>query len=399
MASNGSGAHHLTRRDILRMLGASILIVPASSLARKTTSSSSAGLTNKLRDFVRERQIAGAVGLVSRSGRIVYLEAVGEQDLEAGTPMRASTIFDIRSMTKAITAIAVMCLIEDGKLRLQDRVSSYLPEFADIRVAEHGKGPLRPPSRPITLLDLLTHTSGMATERPPQIENITRVLDRPLDEVVRIIATQPLEADPGGAWNYSSMGFAVLGRIVEVSSRKLYQDFVKERILRPLGMRDSFFFPRRQKWPRIATMYNMENGVLRRDSIDIYRRGAKYPAPEFGMFSTAQDMERLFRMMLNEGSLDGRRVLSVQSVRTMLEPRVATAVPGVSQGLAWFICADPDKQTALRISKGSFGAAGASGTFGWVDPAQSLIRLLFMQRFGGSNTERDAFMGLAASVE
>ncbi len=397
MASNSTGAR-LTRRELLRMLAASIVAVPASSLARKITPSSSAALTNKLRDFVHQHQIAGAVGLVSRSNRIVYLEAVGDQDLDAGTAMRTSTIFDMRSMTKAVTAIAVMCLVEDGKLRLQDAVSSYVPEFANIRVSEQGKGPLRPPSRPITLFDLLTHTSGMAAERPPQIENITRVLDRPLDEVVRIVATQPLQADPGGAWNYSSMGFAVLGRIVEVRSGKPYQDFVSARIFRPLEMRDSFFFPPRQKWPRIAAMYNMENGVLRRDSIDIYRRGAKYPAPEFGMFSTAHDMERLFRMMLNEGSLDGRRVLSAQSVRAMLEPCVATAVPGVSQGLAWFICVDPDKQTALRMLKGSFGDAGASGTFGWADPGQKMIRLLLMQRFGGADTERDAFMGLAASV-
>jgi CubicO group peptidase (beta-lactamase class C family) len=236
-------------------------------------------LTNKFRDFVQAHQIAGAVGLVSRSGRIAYLEAIGEQDLEAGVPMRTNTIFDMRSMTKAVTAIAVMCLVEDGKLRLQDQVSSCLHEFANIQVADHGKGPLRPPSRPINLLDLLTHTSGLPTGRPPKIENITRVLDRSLDEAVRIIATQPLQADPGGAWNYSSIGFAVLGRIVEVRGGKSYQDFVNERILGPLGMNDSFFFPPRQKWPRIAAMYKIESGVLHCDSIDIYRRGAKYSAP------------------------------------------------------------------------------------------------------------------------
>jgi CubicO group peptidase (beta-lactamase class C family) len=386
-----------TRRDMLRLVGGALLLSPG-TFASQIAAASSHNLTDKLREFVDSRQIAGAVAIISRSDHTVYLQAVGTQDLELGTPMNKHTIFDVRSMTKVVTATAVMCLVEDGKLSLDEAVSTFLPEFANIRVAEHGS--LRRALRSVTLLDLLTHTSGMGMDRPTEIENITRVLDRPLGEVVQIIAKQPLQADPGGKWNYSSMGYAVLGRVVEVRSGEPYQDFVQRRILRPLKMGDSFFFPPHEKWPRIAAMYNIETGVLRRDSVDIYRRGAKYPAPEFGLFSTARDMERFFRMMLNEGILDGRRVLSPQSTRTMLQTRVtSTDIDGVAQGLAWFICTDPEKQPALRISKGSFGAAGASGTFGWADPKQHLIRLLFMQRFGGSDLERDAFMGLAANLE
>ena len=388
--------HQINRRELLKLFRGVLVIGPVACFDR--CKSVAASLTLRLEEFVQARKIAGAVALVSRSGRLVYFEAVGEQSIEDHSPMRADTIFDIRSMTKAVTAVAIMCLVEDSKVKLEDNVADYLPEFGSIRV-QTPDDPLRAPSRPITLLDLLTHTSGMSEDRPKEIANITRVLDHTLSDVVKIIATQPLEADPGAPWKYASMGYAVLGRVVEVRGGKPYQDFVAERILRPLKMRDSFFFPPRDKWPRLAAMYNIENGTLHRDSIDIYRKGAVYSAPEFGMFSTASDMERFFRMMLNEGSLDGRRLLSVQSVRTMLEPRIATVVPGVSQGLAWFICTEPGKQAALRISKGSFGVAGASGTFGWVDPGQSLIRLLFMQRFGGPDTERDAFMGLAASVE
>jgi CubicO group peptidase (beta-lactamase class C family) len=145
-------------------------------------------------------------------------------------------------------------------------------------------------------------------------------------------------------------------------------------------------------------MYIMEDGVLKRDSIDIYRRGAKYPAPEFGLFSTARDMDRFFQMMSNEGSLGRRRILSKETVHTMLEPRVPTGMEGVAQGLAWFVCTDPEKQPALRISKGSFGVAGASGTFGWADPRQQLVRLFLIQRFNSPDTERNAFMGLAVEV-
>jgi|SRR6516165_6607682 CubicO group peptidase (beta-lactamase class C family) len=386
----------LTRRELLRRLG-SFVLVTSSSFAFRNNSPASKALTGKLQEFVHTHQIAGAVALVSRSGRIVYEEAVGSQDLGSGKVMRTDTIFDIRSMTKGVTAIAVMCLVEDAKLSLEDPVSRYLPEFAELRVSESG-GQLRAPKRPVTLLDLLTHTSGMSEIRPQPIENITRVLDRSLQEVVDTIAKQPLSADPGAPWNYSSMGYAVLGRVVEVRSGKPYQDFVAERILRPLDMRDSFYFPPREKESWIAAMYIMENGTLKRDSIDIYRRGAKYAAPEFGLFSTGRDMARLFETMRNGGSLGKHRILSQKTVATMLDPRVSTGMEGVSQGLGWFVCTEPARQPALRISKGSFGVAGASGTFGWADPEQQLVRLFLIQRFSGSDSERNAFMWLAADV-
>jgi CubicO group peptidase (beta-lactamase class C family) len=311
--------------------------------------------------------------------------------------MRTSTIFDMRSMTKEITATALMCLVEDGKLHLDDSVSAYLPEFASLKVMSSEQPP-RSPSRPVTLRDLLTETSGMAQDRPQAIANVTRVLDRPLAEVVKIIATQPLIANPGAPWLYSSMGYAVLGRVIEVSSGQPYQRFVADRILQPLDMRDSFFFPPREKWPRIAAMYNLETAPLHRDVIDIYRKGAKYSAPEFGLFSTARDMERFFRMTMNGGLLNGHRILKSETVRTMIQPGVPTSMDGISQGLGWFICTDPSKQANLRVTRGSFGAAGASGTFGWIDPDQQLIRLLLMQHFGGTDTERDTFMRLAADV-
>jgi CubicO group peptidase (beta-lactamase class C family) len=224
------------------------------------------------------------------------------------------------------------------------------------------------------------------------------VLDRPLAEVVKIVATQPLIADPGAPWLYSSMGYAVLGRVIEVRSGQQYEHFVSDRILRPLDMRDSFFFPPREKRPRIAAMYNLETTPLHRDAIDIYRKGAKYSAPEFGMFSTARDMERFFRMTMNGGTFNGRRILNSESVSAMLQPHVPTSIDGISQGLAWFICTDPFKQSELRLTKGSFGAAGASGTFGWIDPDRQLIRLLLMQRFGGTDAERNSFMYLADEV-
>lgn len=385
-----------TRRDLLRQIGG-LALFSSGSFSHRNNSPAAGVLTSKLQEFVRARQIAGVVALVSRSGRVVYEEAIGSQDLENGEAMRTGTIFDLRSMTKVFSAVAVMCLVEDGKLQLEEPIASVLPEFADLKVIEP-TGSLRPPKRQVTVLDLLTHTAGMSENRPQQIDNITRVLDRSLQEVVEIIAKQPLRADPGAPWNYSSMGYAILGRAVEVRNGKPYQDFVAERILQPLDMRDSFYFPPRDKWPRISAMYIFENGALHRDSIDIYRHNAKYSAPEFGLFSTARDVDRFFQAMLNHGALGRRRVLSSHSVDVMLTPRVPTSMEGVAQGLAWFICTDPEKQSALRISNGSFGVAGASGTFGWADPDQQMVRLFLIQRFSSPDTERNAFMGLAATV-
>jgi CubicO group peptidase (beta-lactamase class C family) len=318
--------HRHTRRQVLRLLGGTFISLPTRLFASK---SAAAALTAKLQQFIDTRQVAGIVALISHAGRDVYLEAFGSQDLERQLPMRTSTIFDMRSITKEITATALMCLVEDGKLHLYDAVSDYLPEFASLKVAPPGQPP-RPPSRPVTLTDLLTETSGMAPNRPPAISNITRVLDRPLAEVVKIVATQPLIADPGAPWLYSSMGYAVLGRVIEVRSGQPYEHFVSDRILRPLDMRDSFFFPPHKKWPRIAAMYNLETTPLHRDVIDIYRKGAKYSAPEFGMFSTVRDMERFFRMTMNGGGLDGHRILKSASVRAMLQPRVPTSLDGIS---------------------------------------------------------------------
>ncbi|HKS75158.1 MAG TPA: serine hydrolase domain-containing protein [Terriglobales bacterium] len=386
--------HRPTRRRVLQLLGGTLFTVPIRLFG---STSASAALTARLRQFIDTRQIAGMVALISRAGRHAYLEAIGWQDLERHLPMRTSTIFDMRSMTKEVTATALMCLVEDGRVHLDDAVSTYLPEFASLKVAVPGQPP-RPPSRAVTLFDVLTETSGMAQDRPAAIANITRVLARPLPEVVKLVAAQPLIADPGAPWLYSSMGYAVLGRVIEVTSGQSYEHFVADRIFRPLDMRDSFFFPPREKWPRIAAMYNLETAPLHRDVLDIYRKGAKYSAPEFGMFSTVRDIERFFRMTMNGGMLDGHRILQSATVRTMLQPRVPTSIDGISQGLAWFICTDPSKQNELRISTGSFGAAGASGTFGWIDPDRQMIRLLLMQRFGGTDAERNAFMHLAADV-
>ena len=238
--------------------------------------------------------------------RSAHLEAVGYQDLESKKPMRTDTIFQVRSMTKSVTAVAIMILLEEGRLTLSDPVEKHLPEFRDQMMIDSRDGDraltLKKPSRPITIRDLLTHTSGMGAE--PKVGN--RAM-RTLAEMVSIYA-RPLEFEPGTKWLYSDPGFATLGRIVEVVADQPYEKFLEDRIFHRLGMNDSFFSPPPEKRGRIASMYRLEDGNLRKVDAELYPQGAKFSGPGFGMHSTASDMAAFYQMMVNGGRSEERRV-------------------------------------------------------------------------------------------
>jgi CubicO group peptidase (beta-lactamase class C family) len=233
--------------------------------------------------------------------------------------------------------------------------------------------------------------------------------DRTLAEVATLYSQTPLEFEPGTKWAYSSPGIAVLGRIIEVVSDQPYERFIDERILKPLGMKDSFFFPPADKTGRIAMVYKIEDGKLRRSGSEIiggapdnYRRGAKYPCPECGMFSTAEDLQAFYQMMLNGGAYNGRRLLSRQTVELMTAVHTgdlpAGHSPGMGYGLAWAVVREPLGALEL-LSVGTYGHSGAFGTQGWVDPKLDMIRILLIGRSaGGGNDERNAFFTLAGSA-
>jgi CubicO group peptidase (beta-lactamase class C family) len=364
----------------------------------------------RMKTFVDRGTISGAVTLVARHGALASLDAVGYQDLENKKPMRADTIFQIMSMTKPITAAGIMMLMEEGRLALSDPVEKYLPDFRGMWVLESRESDrrtLKRPSRLITIRDLLTHTSGVS--RPEAIPNVMFTFDRTLAEVATLYSQTPLEFEPGTKWAYSSPGIAVLGRIIEVVSDQPYERFIDERILKPLGMKDSFFFPPADKTGRIAMVYKIEDGKLRRSGSEIiggapdnYRRGAKYPCPECGMFSTAEDLQAFYQMMLNGGAYNGRRLLSRQTVELMTAVHTgdlpAGHSPGMGYGLAWAVVREPLGALEL-LSVGTYGHSGAFGTQGWVDPKLDMIRILLIGRSaGGGNDERNAFFTLAGSA-
>jgi CubicO group peptidase (beta-lactamase class C family) len=355
-----------------------------------------ARIPQRMQAFVDKHQIAGAVTLVARHGMVGSLEAVGSQDIESKKPMRPDTIFQVMSMTKPVTAVGVMILQEEGLLSINHPVSQYLPEF---------KG------KTITLRDLLTHTSGLPGAPTGPMKDLYQRLDHTLAEAVTEFAGRPLEFEPGSKWVYSNTGIATLGRIIEVVSGQSYEQFIDARIFRPLGMTDSFFFPPREKIDRIAMVYKYEEpGSLHRSGAGIlggdpaqYRSGSKYPAPEFGLYSTASDLCRFYQMMLNRGALDGRRILSPASVETMTRNHTGSIhagwMPGSGFGLGWEVVREP-QGTLNLMSPRAFHHGGAFGTFGWIDPQRDLIGIYLVQRENGPSDARDAFIAMAnAAVE
>ena len=371
-------------------------------------------IPQRIKRFVDDQTVAGAVTLVAHGDSVVEFDAAGMADIEAGRPMQKDAIFQIMSMTKPVTAIGIMMLAEEGKLALRDPVDQYLPEFRNQRVATN-VGPdaarLATPGHPVTIRDLLTHTAGIQDFAPAAIRDYPQAMNVPLDRVVRELAAQPLLFQPGTEWSYSSPGIEILGRLIEVCSGQKYEDFIASHILQPLGMHDTFFYSPADKITRIAMVYVHQDGKLVRAPATIlggdpakYRAGAVFPAPGWGLYSTAADLLRLYRMMLNDGVYEGRRYLSPFSVHLMTEAHTTGIHPvgwmrGADYGLAWEVVTDPLGELAGH-TKGTYGHGGAFGTQGWIDPRNQLISILLIQRAdGGTDSLRNVFLNMAeASV-
>lgn len=371
-------------------------------------------IPQRVQHFIDNQTVAGAVTLVAHAHDVIGFHALGMADIEANRHMQKDTIFQIMSMTKPVTAIGIMMLAEEGKLALRDPVEDYLPEFRNQHVIANtgpDMGRLSEPEHPVTIRDLLTHTAGIQDAAPAAIQHYQQLMNVPLDEVVRQIARQPLLFQPGAQWSYSSAGIEILGRLIEVCSGRKYEDFIADRILRPLGMKDSFFFPPADKTTRIAMVYVKKDGKLLRAPATIlggnpanYRQGAVFPAPGWGLYSTAEDLLHLYRMMLNNGVYEGRRYLSPFSVHLMTEVQTTGVHPvgwmrGSGYGLAWEVVNNPLGELAGH-SNGSYGHGGAFGTQGWVDPQNDLISILLIQRADGdTDSLTNVFLNMAeASV-
>ena len=358
-----------------------------------------AKIAPRMQAFVDKGTAAGFVTLVARHNEVAHLSAVGMQDREGKIPMKTDSIFQIMSMTKPITAVGIMILAEDGRLVISDPVEKYLPAFRGQRLKTGTK-----PAHPITLLELLTHTSGMPGSPPA---GFTDRFGTTLADITLANSQLPLEYEPGLRWSYSNTGIATLGRIIEVVSGMAYERFMDERVFKPLKMADTFYYPDAQpeaRRARIAAVYTDEGGKLVRATTDLYRKGAKYPMPEGGLYSTASDIARFYRMMLSKGSLDGARVLSPAGVRVMttVHTRDLTTgfAPGTGYGLGFAVVRNAEGIFRLN-SVGTFGHGGAFRTYVWADPAKDLIGVIMYQRTNGGGDVADeisAFTQIAMSA-
>lgn len=344
-----------------------------------------AAVPAKLQPFVASGEIAGAVALVATKDRILHLSALGESDLASHRPMRADDLFWIASMSKPITAVALALLVDDGQLRFDDPVEKYVPAFHQPWVVEEqtpARRVLVPATRPITLRDLLTHTSGVAeyavTDPHWTLEHLTQVLAR-----------EPLQFQPGTRWAYSTAGFDVLGRVIEVVSGMPFDTFLQQRLFAPLGMGSTTFWPAAAQAQRLATDYRPgADGKLEPTTIHyLYGGGitdrARPPLGGAGLFSTAEDICKLYQMLLAGGTGAGRRILKPDTLAELTRPQTGSlaARPGMPWGLGFCVIADPTQMEAnATLSPGTFGHGGAHGTGSWADPTRGLVYVFMIQR-------------------
>lgn len=394
--------------DVARNPSASLVAIGllAASFAHGAEPATGGPIAAALQAFVDDGTVAGAVGLVADRGGIRWHGAVGRSDIATGRAMSPEDIFWIASMTKPMTGAAVAMLEEEGKLSASDPVEKYLPEFRGMWViASQTKEEmaLRRPSRPITIRDLLTHSSGLNDLEPPRH-------DCSLAELAMAYSQKPLLFEPGSQWKYCNAGINTLGRIAEVVSGKPYAEFMRERLFVPLGMRDTTFWPSGEQLARLAKSYKKkEGGGLEETGIrhlkgDMSDR-TRTAFPMGGLFSTAHDVSRFYRMLLNGGELDGRRVLKAETVARMTSTQSGVLktgfVDGMSYGYACGVVREPQGVTGV-LSAGTFGHGGAHGTQSWADPNKGVAYILMIQRAGLPNADgsdiRRAFQEAAAQA-
>jgi CubicO group peptidase (beta-lactamase class C family) len=345
---------------------------------------------------------SGAVTLVARNGRIAYHEAFGLMDLDAKKPMAKDGIFRIMSMTKPVIGVSILMMMEEGKVRLQDPISKFIPEWKNMTAAVpiasaaggRAGGPAGgataepryytvPVEREVTIRDLLTHTSGLVSG--PMSQSAARaVAAGPKDTLADFIprlGKVPLEFQPGTRWAYSAAaGFDTLSRVVEVASGMPIDRFVKQRIFDPLGMKDTTYVVPEGN-PRLVTLYTRTGGVLKPAQNPAFMNGV-YFSGGGGLVSTAIDYAQFALMLVNGGELNGVRLLSPRLVELMGSVFAPDTLPGrprgESYGLSVRVVNDPIARNSF-LTEGSFGWSGAFGTHFWVDRTEKLIAIAMTQ--------------------
>jgi CubicO group peptidase (beta-lactamase class C family) len=365
------------------------------------------GVGAAMQELVARQEIAGAVTLVVSRDKVLHQATTGLADIATTRPMTPDTLFWIASMTKPITGAAVLMLQDEGKLKVTDPVSKYLPGFGDL------KTPSGKPAN-LTITQILTHTSGLGEANGPAAQAAKTLAD-----LEKIWLATPMQYEPGEKWKYTQSGINAAARIVEVISGKTFDVFVQQRIFDPLGMTDTTFYPSEAQLARLATSYarNPTTGALEA----VPRRpdfGPKDKPPQGngGLYSTGPDYARFCQMLLNRGTLGGHRYLSAAAMQYLTTPQTPAEMPtGFFQadqwgnrganygwGIATSILKTPHDGVASMLSPGTYGHGGAWGTQAWIDPVKGVAYILMIQRSGLPNSDgsdaRLAFQRAAAAA-
>jgi CubicO group peptidase (beta-lactamase class C family) len=347
------------------------LVVAGSSLALELNPAVVEKIAPAMEAAVAGKEAAGIVTLVMKEGKVVHHEAVGMADVAGGKAMKKDAVFWIASMTKSINGTALMMLVEEGKVTLDEPAAKWLPGLAKLKMKDGSA-----PKTAITLRMLLSHTAGIAF--PPRKADDGAVS---LKQYVDRLLAAPLAFEPGSDYEYG-FGPTVAGRLLEVVTGKPYEVFLKERLFEPLGMVDTMFHPDEARRARIAQTYKLDEET--KELVVSYNPFFTSSAavkrmvePAGGLFSTATDMGRFYAMVANGGELDGKRILSEKGVKEMTTPVSAGGKP-ITYGLGWQCCTEANaKMSPLGV--GTFGHGGAFGTNGWVDLERKIATVFLVQ--------------------
>ena len=358
-------------------------------------------LNSVLQNYVDDNSISGAVALVARKNKIVFFDAVGKSDIEKNKVMEKDAIFRIASQSKAIISVGVMILQEQGRLLISDELGEYIPEFKKTNVEElnkEGGYEIVDAKRPITIRDLLTHTSGIGYGyglskdlwEEAKIQG-WYFADRnePILETVKRIASLPFEAHPGEKFVYG-YNTDILGAVIEVISGQSLETFLQNRILTPLGMNDTHFYLPKSKVSRLATVYSSGDYGIVKAPVDgtMVSQGAyvKGPRKSFsggaGFLSTALDYAKFLQMMLNGGKFDGKRIISRKSIELMTTDHLDQATFEWTKGTGFGLGFSVLTNLGLRGEYGTLGEYGWGGAYHssyWVDPKEELLVVYLTQ--------------------
>ncbi|HYV36568.1 MAG TPA: subclass B3 metallo-beta-lactamase [Gemmataceae bacterium] len=353
-------------------------------MGKQATPSAVPAIGDKMKKYIAEKEIAGAVTLVASPDKILHLDATGSASLNPVEAILNDAIFWIASMSKPVLAALMMMLQDEGLLNVDDPVEKYLPEFKGLKTADGKEAKL-------TIRHLLTHTSGMGEITGAQSRD-----SKTLSAVIPLYVAKPVSFTPGSKWVYCQSGINTAGRIAEVVTGEPLEKLLNKRLFGPLGMKDTTFYLTDKQLPRLAKSYQRtKKGDLEVANIGFLNGKSpastdRFPAPNGGLFSTASDYARFCQMVLRGGELDGKRYLKPETVKLMTTIQTGALKTGFTDGngwgLGWCVVREPQGITAM-LSSGTYGHGGAYGTQAWIDPQTKLIYIMMVQRSNFPNSD------------